>query len=797
MQQLPTAFNAMSEFKSWLLFKKIWDEKKQKYNKIPINPHTGNAYAKGAKWQQDPEAVTGANEAIAKALELGDAYGVGFLFTDKTPFFFVDIDNCADASTSNGWSHVANDILSMLPGAAVEVSTSGKGLHIFAKGDVKPHGCRYDALGLEFYTEGRFVALTGEVIGDSALDLTLNINAVVDKYFPVKAHIADQEWTTEAIPGWNGINDDETLLSKMLSSKGGAAAIFGNKCTIKDLWDKNEEKLEECYPDPTAVNPYNSSAVDAALAQHLTFWTGNNCERVLKLMQMSELKRDKWDREDYLERTILKAASMQIDFYGAESVEAESKPSIEEGPQIVGGWQYMAETQQVSHFDGCVYLSSDHRIYMPDGEMLKPEQFNVILGGFDFKFDDQKGKCTKKAFEAFTESQVVKYPHAYSICFRPTEPSGNILDIDGRKFVNSYIPVDVKRVKGDATPFTKHLEKVLPVESDRDILLAFMAACVQHKGVKFQWCPLIQGAEGNGKTLFSRCVEQAVGVRYTHWPRASEITEKFNAWLFNKLFIAVEDIHVSESKKEVMDVLKPMVTNDKLEERAMQKSGVMRDNLANLIMNSNFKDAVRSHIGDRRFSVFFSAQQTPADIERDGMGGDYFPDLYNWLKREDGYAIVSEFLHTYAIPAELNPTGALHRAPATSSTLEAITASLGGVEQEVLEAIGEGRPGFCGGWVSSVALDRLLSNIKANKLVAPNKRREMMVSIGYDWHPNLTDGRSSQALGIDEGKRPRLFIKDGHILRNLETSAEIIKAYQDAQSAGPDLGRDVSDVFGG
>jgi hypothetical protein len=78
-------------------------------------------------------------------------------------------------------------------------------------------------------------------------------------------------------------------------------------------------------------------------------------------------------------------------------------------------------------------------------------------------------------------------------------PPGALVQRGGQTFVNTYWPVDVPRKAGDGSPFLNHLAKVLPDERDRFILLCYMAACVQHKGVKFQWAPLLQGVEGNGK----------------------------------------------------------------------------------------------------------------------------------------------------------------------------------------------------------------------------------------------------------------------------------------------------------
>jgi hypothetical protein len=193
----------------------------------------------------------------------------------------------------------------------------------------------------------------------------------------------------------------------------------------------------------------------------------------------------------------------------------------------------------------------------------------------------------------------------------------------------------------------------------------------------------------------------------------------------------------------------------------------------------NDKAGFKKTRNDRRFCMFYSAQQTEEDIIRDEMNGNYFPNLYDWLKG-GGYAIVADYLETYAIPTELNPAGACHRAPVTSTTSEAIDASLGGIEQEVIEAIEEGRVGFSGGWISSMAFERLLQTLHATRRIPHNKRREMLQSLGYDWHPALNNGRTNNAILLDGGK-PRLFIKTGHIHCNLTTASEVVRAYQEAQ----------------
>jgi hypothetical protein len=308
-----------------------------------------------------------------------------------------------------------------------------------------------------------------------------------------------------------------------------------------------------------------------------------------------------------------------------------------------------------------------------------------------------------------------------------------------------------------------------------------MAACVQHKGTKFQWAPLIQGTQGNGKTLLTRCVAFAVGQRYTHLPLASEIAEKFNEWLFNTLFIGVEDVYVPDHKKEILEVLKPMITNDRLAMRAMQQGQVMGDNRGNFMLNSNHLDGIRKTRDDRRFCVFYSAQQTVADLKRDGMTGNYFPTLYGWLKA-GGYAIVCELLNTYAIPDDLNPAGQCVRAPDTTSTERAVEAGLGEVEQQIMEAVANDRPGFCGGWVSSAAVDRLLTERRLDRAAPTAKRRGVLQALGFDWHPALakSDGRVNNKI-LEDGGKPKLYVLLGSPPNYLPTAGEAVNDYKRAQ----------------
>lgn len=752
-----------------------------KTDKFPCDFRTGAVVS-----AHDPSVWTDSGTAIAASINFGTGYGVGFVFTEADPFWFLDLDNCLMPDGSD-WSPVAKELCGAFAGAAIEVSQSMRGLHIFGTGRPPAHACKNTDLGLELYHSERFVALTGSgIVGDCAANFEAVLPTVVARYFPSTREAGGEvlDWTTEPDPDWRGPTDDAELIRRAMRSHSVGAA-FGGRASFADLWQANIEALAKAYPDP--VRAYDSSSADAALAQHLAFWTGKDCERIQRLMLQSGLAREKWEREDYLPRTIVGAVSRQIDVLNDKQVEpvASTPVPVEhtELPksEMVHGTSYVNLEQQRELFAGCVYIEDLNKVLAPGGVLLKQEQFKVRFGGYTFTIDASNEKVTKDAWEAFTQNQALRCPKARSSCFRPELPFGRIIERDGQTIVNTYWPVEVPRKVGDITPFMDHLRKVLPDERDRTILLCYMAACVQHKGVKFQWAPLLQGVEGNGKTLFTRCVAEAVGRRYVHWPKASKLAAQFNSWMVGKLFYGVEDIYVPDQKREVIEEVKPMITGgDGLEIEGKGVDQISADVCGNFMFNSNHQDAVRKTRNDRRFCLMFSAQQHAVDLARDGMTGSYFPELYDWLKA-DGYAIVSELLHTMPIPDEYNPATHCQRAPSTTSTEAAISASTGGVEQEVMEAIGQELPGFCGGFVSSIMLERMLERKNVAGRITHSKRREMLADMGYTYHPALADGRVNNMV-LPDGGKPRLFVKAGSEAARITGASEAAKAYEVANN---------------
>lgn len=445
-------------------------------------------------------------------------------------------------------------------------------------------------------------------------------------------------------------------------------------------------------------------------------------------------------------------------------------------------------------FAGCVYVQDRDMVYTPAGYLLDKSRFDRDgrYKGWSFVMDRSNGRVSKSAWDCFTGSEAVIFPDVRASCFRPELPAGAIVEEEGIRLLNTYTPIDTLAIDGDPAPFLGLMKKLYPVKRDREILLSYAASCVQNVGYKFQWWPVLQGAEGNGKSAIIRCVSHAIGHRYTHLPDIADMAKngmKFNSWVDRSLFIGIEEIYVPH-KKDFLEQFKTLVTNDRIQIEAKGMNQVMGDNRANGIMCTNHKDGIPITVDGRRYCALYSAHQSKEDILRDGMGGDYFPDLYDWFKGRGkyaqfganyGFAIVNHYLRTYKIAAEFDPARSCQQAPQTSSTREAIELSLGVIEQEIQEAIESGAPGFQGGWISSKALDVLM--LERRMTLPRNKRLSSMRLLGYEHHPNLRKGRSSVDMpGTTD--RPTLYIKSGHWAAGLKDGAEILKAYISAQLPG-------------
>lgn len=758
-------------------------------NKIPVDPSTGLAIsAHDAALRMYPY------EWLALPPH---PYLLGVVLTDEGKRFCIDLDHAYDPATGK-WSDYALTVLAAFPNAYREMSHSGTGLHIHGKyrGELPPHRTRRAGLpGLEVYTRLRFILQTGTgASGDYDADCTEALVQLIASSFEAVAEAPSREWTTEAAPGYSLARmDDRALVEHIANRQGSAASIWGTQPSFTDVWTGSAKAREYFHDD--------DSALDMALASRLAYYTGKNCERTLQVMQLAPIARDKWQREDYLRRTVLQAVSTTPNYPGSDvaplppvpmpSVEQPQPVStapVEQPKPVIITAEDLAKAnpvcwvaEQQVMFAGCFYVQDIHCISMPDGTLLDEKRFNVRFGGREFMVKSDGTKGSKNAWDAYCHNEMHRFPRVDGLTFAPTLAPRALISRDGRSLLNTWVPVDVPMVEGDVTPYLTQLAKMIPDARDQQIYLSFAAFCVQHKGRKASWAIFMQGVEGNGKTFLSRMLQHCISDRYTYASDAKQLDNRFNDAYCDKLLVTIEDVYISESRSSVWESLKPMITEPRLDIEAKGLPRVNRDVCFNIVMNSNHKDGVRKTRNDRRLCVFYCAQQTNLDLKRDGMDGDYFPRLNRWADHEGGRAAIHHYLAHYTIPDEFNPLVGAYRAPMTTSVAEALRASRSMAEQAVADAIEAQQDGFRDGWVNDGKLVDLLATVGQHRFNGPNKRAQLMSDFGYIPHPGLKDGRPVAPMA--DGRRPILYVTSDHTSLLMGTdSASIVGSYNAAQS---------------
>ena len=237
-----------------------------KTDKVPYNPHTGTMAKSDdtSTWGTFQEAV---ELALGNSLD-----GVGFEFSDEQFIVGIDLDDVIVDGRLTQWAEsVVNRINSY-----TEISVSGSGIHIFARGALPPK--RQKAKGTEFYEQKRFFAVTGRALDGTPTTLEnrrKQIAALHAEVFPDKPETA--KIRQEPLPKID--LSDEQLLEKMFQANNGPKAAALWEGDISEYLNRKE----------------SASEADLALCGILAFWTGGDTKRIDGLFRRSGLMRPKWD----------------------------------------------------------------------------------------------------------------------------------------------------------------------------------------------------------------------------------------------------------------------------------------------------------------------------------------------------------------------------------------------------------------------------------------------------------------------------------------------------------------------
>ncbi len=293
-----------------------WQYRKRrgKLTKVPLNPRTAREAS------CDDSATWGTLHQALATLSRGKLDGIGFQF--GPPYVGIDFDKCRNAETGviEPW---AEGIIEKL-NSYTEISPSGTGIHIIAKGGLPPGPRRKG--NVEMYSEGRYFTVTGRHLEDTSCTIeerSREINTLHQQVFS-EAHRRSK--TSRRTGSVVNVETDGELIER--------ARRVANGAKFERLWSGDWSGYD------------SQSEADSALCMMLAFWTGRDTVRIDGLFRRSRLFRDKWDEQHgadgrtYGQITTDKAIEQTSEVYaprgrGGEKISLEAGDGAQHLPVIV------------------------------------------------------------------------------------------------------------------------------------------------------------------------------------------------------------------------------------------------------------------------------------------------------------------------------------------------------------------------------------------------------------------------------------------------------------------------------
>ena len=249
----------MQKMNNWILWKvqEITNDRGEtKKTKIPINPRTyGNAMS------NNPETWSSFGYTKTKFIS-PKVDGIGFMLPLDGSMTMIDLDHCVD--DDGNLNNFARSIMNRFKDTYMELSQSGKGVHIFCFGGV-PNAVKTNAI--EIYSKTRFCAMTGNCINKQEV---MNYDRELQKLFDEYGKKVEQPK-----PVIQSVTDMSVAEIMEVIRK-----------------SQNADKFNSYFNGYTEKNSENT----LGLASMLAFYCGNDRNKIKEIMNLSGLRREKFDR---------------------------------------------------------------------------------------------------------------------------------------------------------------------------------------------------------------------------------------------------------------------------------------------------------------------------------------------------------------------------------------------------------------------------------------------------------------------------------------------------------------------
>jgi hypothetical protein len=418
-----------------------------------------------------------------------------------------------------------------------------------------------------------------------------------------------------------------------------------------------------------------------------------------------------------------------------------------EPPRNGGGPHAHHETEPPDWMKAYVYVTDDDKFYKQNSDEW------LTVQGFNAKFNrymptDENGDVVQNAStHALEDCRLNVVTRAFYIPW-----AGSLFDLDGVPHVNRYrpstVPEAVQKLSAEGRAAVELvLTHIRLICGNRpgvmQYVMDWLAHNVQNPGVKIRWAILIKGIEGDGKTLLAQLLSAMMGK-----PNIKQVSPKvlgtdFTSWGTGSCVAVLEEIKLTgHNRYDILNALKPYITNDSVEIHQKGKDTYDAPNTVNYLAFTNFADALPLNDTERRWMILntpFSNIEAMAAMVREALrleGADdavldaYFEALFAAIHTQASE--LRRYFLDWKIGASFKANG---RAPMTQEKQAMIGMNQTEEESAVMEALEIGGPGVTRDLFSSSALLNLVMASDAEFSLNTSGVPVLLKKMGYTKFP--------------------------------------------------------------
>lgn len=187
-------------------------------------------------------------------------------------------------------------------------------------------------------------------------------------------------------------------------------------------------------------------------------------------------------------------------------------------------------------------------------------------------------------------------------------------DSDGKLYLNTWIAPTLQPVAGNYPRIQRVLEWLTNGDKDGERWLrSWMAWKVQNPAIVPKVAVVCTTEPGGGKGTLAFLMRQMLGEENCATVKRENLESRFNARWIGKIFVLGDEVVGDDNLKDITQMLKLLVAEDKVEQEGKYQNGrEVKNRLAWMFASNDRIAPLVIERGDRRYSVFSNHDELPA-----------------------------------------------------------------------------------------------------------------------------------------------------------------------------------------